>query len=1280
MRSSPRFNELTKLTARAFALASVLLLSVVAVMAQATTGTLRGTITDSNGGVVSGATVTVKNAATGSSTTATTNTEGTFDATFLQPGEYSVTVEAPNFKRAVSNGVVVKIGVVNPVAIVLEAGNVAETVTVTANTEEIVRDQAQVSTTIEARKIQELPSNGAGAGIDTLALLAPGVIANRAGGTNTNGTGLSVNGNRGRSNNFQIDGSDNNDLSVAGPALFVDFQDAVQEFQVITNNFSAQYGRNQGAIINIVTPHGTNSYHGTAFLFHQDNRNLNSLNNQEKASGQLKPNRSLYNVYGGTFGGKFPLPRFGEGGPSLMSGKDRFFFWGGYQGIRNPSVSTGSSTSLSVFGTDLARLGATFPGNNLISTFVTYSPFAIPGAIPNTFVTGTGVPSALFLGTLPAGCSTRAIPVGGTAPAACAGVPYTAFVNPSTGAPFIVGGPFDALNFGTATAPVLFQGAQYQRNQPTAFTENYYSARFDLKVSNKDDVTLRYLKQSSASQNALAAPQSGFNGDIPAGSKNMGASWIRQINNTMVNDFHVSYNKINVEFGGGCTTGTPGCIPGPAEIGVALTNIVLSVPLGVTKANNLPTIGPATNLPQGRIGKVYQYADNLSWAHGRHSFLFGAEYKHLTELAPFLPNYNGAYTFNTLQRILNNAPSAVAITGGDPLLLFPENDQSYFVQDDFKFRSNLTLNLGVRYEYTGQPINVLHDQTVARESGPNGFYVKSLPLSTRTVPVTPVDKNNFAPRVGFAWSPKMWKSLLGEDATVIRGGFSIAYDAAYYNILLNVQNAAPFSAALNIAPGSLPAVGSPAPLPNNPTGDVVRASATASGVLPLGQLDPTYLSQTKVATDFRSPYSEQWSLGVQHQFGRRHVAEIRYVGTHGVGLFQNINANFFIGPILNGVGTAASGVPAVTRNGLTRVLPGFPSLLPPGTVEQVCTNLAATPFIDESACNRRQFRTAGVTNRANTSQSIYHSMQARYNGRWMHDSLNVGLSYTFSKTIDDASEIFAFTGGDILSPSAQNPFCVNRCERGRSGLDRPHAFAANFIYDVPWMKEQRGVLGHIAGGWQLNGTWIATSGGVFTPGQGGNGTIGLGNAYLTAGDRPFLANPNADRRQVGITAMDLRWLSGSAPLPPSPGGSTAIQPTDLILYSLTQFNATGAIVPVTLNDVKYVFNGPGAANLFGTPFGSVGRGIERGPMFNQLNMGLFKNIKVWESLSLQLRGEAFNVLNHPQPGIGSAVTSGTTHLPNINVNNAGISGAAFGETANQTYARRVVQVGLRVIF
>ena len=265
---------------RLSAIVLILILSAVTAMAQATTGSLRGTVTDSNGGAVAGAAVTVKNESTGTAGAFTTSTDGNFDVPALQPGSYSVTTEAKGFKRAVSTNVQIKIGIVNPLVVVLEPGDVSETVTIPAGTDTIVqRDQAQISTTIESRRIADLPSNGAGGGIDTLALLAPGVIANRAGGTNTNGTGLSVNGNRGRANNFQIDGADNNDLSVAGPALFVDFQDSIQEYQVITNNFSAQYGRNHGAVLNIVNKCGTKDYHVTGFWFQQDNKNLNSLNN-----------------------------------------------------------------------------------------------------------------------------------------------------------------------------------------------------------------------------------------------------------------------------------------------------------------------------------------------------------------------------------------------------------------------------------------------------------------------------------------------------------------------------------------------------------------------------------------------------------------------------------------------------------------------------------------------------------------------------------------------------------------------------------------------------------------------------------------------------------------------------------------------------------------------------------------------------------------------------------------------------------------------------------------
>jgi hypothetical protein len=1048
----------------------------------------------------------------------------------------------------------------------------------------------------------------------------------------------------------------------------VDFQDQVQEYQVITNNFSAQYGRNQGAVINIVTKGGTNTFHGTMFDFHQDARNLNSLNNIQKRSGQLKPDRSLLNVFGGTIGGPIWLPRFGEGGKTWINGKDRLFFFFGLQDVRNPATSVGSTTSLAILPSEFPRLLATFPSSASIKAYVTNSPFAVTlrgPAVPNTFVSGT--PVQALINTNPASGCPKAIAVGATPPAGCTG--YANLGN------FLIGGPFDVINLGTATAPQLFQAAQYQRTVPTPYTENYYNLRFDAKATSRDNITVRFLRQVGNSINQLSCCSSGWNGDVPATSKHFGGEWTHTFNSKFVLTARPNHQLISVDFGGGCTNGVPGCIPGSADIGTALANVAFSGSLGLTKSNALGSYGPATNLPQGRTGTVDQIPVDMSYALGRHSFIFGFEYKHLTEVVPFLPNFNGAYGFNSAARFVNNAPSSIALTLGDPTLAFKENDEYAYFQDDFKIKSNLTLNLGVRYEYTGQPINLLHDVTLARESNPStAFFNPALPLSIRTVPEIPADKNNFAPRLGFAYSPHFWKHFFGEDATVIRGGFSIAYDAAFYNILLNVQNAAPFSAALTIPSTSLTSTTtSPLPLPASPTGDVVRAAAASSGVLPKGKLNPIFLSQTTVAPDFRAPYSEQWSLGIQHQFGRRHVAEIRYVGTHGIGLFQNINGNFFVGPLVNGFNVTRNASGSLVRCSASPSTPclnarSFAGLLPAGTQAQVCVDDPTTLDL-ENACNDRQFRQGGLTIRANTSQSIYHAMQTRYNGRFLKNSMQLGLSYTWSKTIDDASDIFART--DVTNPNAQNPFCINRCERSLSALDRPHAFSANFIYDVPLMREQRGLVGHLLGGWQLNGTYFLTSGATFTPGQSSSFNSSTGNSYLTAGDRPFLTNPSADRRQVGINTFDAFLLGRISAAQLTSFGTTAF-------LSLTQLNSTGNAVVVTPSQVKYVLNGPGAAQVFGTPFGSSPRNAERGPKFNQLNMSLFKNIKVYERLTLQLRGEAFNVLNHSTPGVGNVVGGG--YLPDILVTDAGVQSSAFGENGDITFAHRVVQVGIRIVF
>ena len=1205
--------------------------------AQETTGALRGTVTDVNGAVVSGANVTITNEATGASQTKQTTGDGIFEFSKLAPGSYTVTIEATGFKRALNKEVSVKLGIVNPLDVKLEPGAVSETVTVTAGTEEIVqRDQSQISHTVETRKIADLPSNAAGSGLDTLALLAPGVIPNNSGGVNTNGSGLSVNGNRARSNNFQIDGSDNNDLSVAGPALFVDAQDSLQEYQIITNNFSAQYGRNQGAIVNLVTKSGSNDFHGTLFEYHRDRKVLDTLDNFERAGGQTEPLPSLFNVFGGQVGGPMYLPKFGEGGKSYWKGTNKAFFHFDYQGIRNPASATLRSTSLAFVPSEFSRLLATFPGNGVFQTISQFSVFAIPGTTPRSDLTGA---HTVFINpTLPA-----ASRISNTQ-------------RPGDQGPFQIGGPFDVINLGGT----LFQAANPERIVSEPFNENYWDFRFDIKPNNKDSITIRNLHQTQLFINTLASTN-GFSGDLPATSKNFGGNWTHSLSPSLINEARATYQRIGVEFGGGCDAQTPGCVPAPLQIGSALANIGFAGITGFTKTSSaLQTIGPATNLPQGRVGKVYQFADNLTWARGKHSIIVGGEYKHLNEVVPFLPNFNGAYAYSgstAFTRIINNAPSGISLTAGDPTLAFTEDDQYYFFQDDFKIRPNFTLNLGVRYEYTGQPINKLHDVTVARESGSSPFYDPKLPLSIKTVPQIPADKNNFAPRFGFAWSPHFEKgflhSLLGTDATVFRGGYSIAYDASFYNILLNVQNGAPFSAALALSNANAlsSTTTSPLPLPGSPFGDIIRSNATTSGVLPLGKLDPRYLSQTTVAPDFHSPYSEQWSFGVQHQFGRNQVAEARYVGTRGLGLFQNINDNFFVGPMYNGF----------TLGGIS--FPSFKQFIPAGITPQVCTDNPATPFVNESTCNGRIKPQAGITMRANTANSWYNGMQLRYNGRLMKDSLSVGASYTWSKTLDDASEIFAF---DIASANAQNPFSINRAERALSQIDRRSALSANFIWDMPWMKEQKGVVGHLLGGWQVNGVYLLVSGEPYTPGQFFNGSVyGLGNTYLTSGDRPFLGNPAADPRLVAISQTDAALIFG-APL---------ANPTGF--YSMNEINLNGNFVPVTASQVHYIVNLPGSAKIFNTPFGDSPRNSLFGPRLNQLNLGLFKHINIGERWKLELRAEAYNFLNHPNPGYG---VNGAGYLPDFFVEDAGIPLSSFAQNSDIEKSRRVLQFGLRLSF
>jgi hypothetical protein len=595
---------------------------------------------------------------------------------------------------------------------------------------------------------------------------------------------------------------------------------------------------------------------------------------------------------------------------------------------------------------------------------------------------------------------------------------------------------------------------------------------------------------------------------------------------------------------------------------------------------------------------------------------------------------------------------------GPATLNYDELDQFYYFQDDWRIRPNLIFNLGVRYENSGQPINLLNDITVARESVPaEAFWRQNLPLEARINPRIPTDNNNWAPRLGVVYTPSVtsgWLGwLIGENRTTIRGGYGIAYDATFYNLMLNISTAAPTVFLTSAVLGVPNAV---------PTGDKVRAAAVTSGLIRFNTFDPRFLNRTTIAADMRSPYSEQWSFGVQRELGNS-VLEIRYVGTHGVGLFQSINQNPFIANIVNGF--SRSYIDPATNTTRTLAFPGFPGVLPAGVRPLVCTNDPAT-LDNEAACNGRIFPTGIARERINGAQSLYHGLQTSYNGRYRRD-LNFGISYTWSKAVDNSSEVFSFAGGNSVAVS-QNPLNLTSDERGPSGFDVRHALGTSLIYHLPFMREQRGILGRIVGGWQLNMIARVQSGRRFTPTH----PLTTRNPYEDVGFmagffgsqsqlRPFNGNPSAPLNSVAITDVDACIFYARCG---ATGGVPILRTSPTGYFLMSDLN-NNIFTPTTPNDVRLILNGPGAAVKFGTPFGNVGRNTFLGDRLEVVDLGIFKNFKITERVGLQYRLELFNALNHPFFDIPASINIDNRNYYNFDEVNGG---------------RRVISMSLRVTF
>jgi len=747
-----------------------------------TTGSISGTVADSTGAVIAGATITATAKATNITLNATSGGDGSFSFKDVPIGTYTVVISDSGFAGLTLNNIEVVSSREQALGVQkLSPGGTEAVVEVSSAQNILETSQAQVSTTFDAEQVTNLPTAG---GFDELALLIPGVVDTHMDNfSNSNGANFSVNGERGRANNFEIDGQANNDTTITGPQVFFGNDEAIAEIQVITNSFSAQYGRNAGSVVNYITKSGTNTIHGAAIYKYSGDFTSSLAQGVSKGEqfGFCGPGqtpaadgcapavvpRYVDNFYGGTLGG-----------PIL---KGKLFAFGSTYWDQETEFGALVTSNGELFPTTagLAQLVAAYPSNPAVAILQQLNPYAITVGNPRQIGAVTYEP----------------IPGAGA-------VPF----------------------------------AQFGRQVPFLSTDQEDLGRIDWQATPKDRVYLRYFYQSNPTAPDNATANGGYV-NVTDVTHSVGADETHTFGPHWVDQLRYSFQQSTIAFEGG---GFPNCTI--TSFSSCPTNLnSLTLPDGST----LSSLGLPNVFPDGRIVKVGQVQNNANWTVGRHAITFGGEF--LYENAPnvFLPNVQGTFTYDTLTDFIGggcpNGACSVSVTKGNPTIPFKEDDFGFYFQDDWQVRPGLTLNLGLRWEFFGQPINYFHNQSVAAQTGANPFWSTSLPLSETTVPSIANYYKNFEPRIGFAYNPEFNKKL------VIRGAYAINMDPEYQNIGLNVAGSAPSvaSGALTCNPGTVNCI---------PTGGAtfLTVQQQLAPQLPTGG-NPALDSVTTAPTNFRNP-------------------------------------------------------------------------------------------------------------------------------------------------------------------------------------------------------------------------------------------------------------------------------------------------------------------------------------------------------------------------------------------------------------------------------------------
>lgn len=1341
----------------------------------ATTGALTGTVSDPSGAVISGATVTATNVATGQARTVTTDTSGVYKISLLPPGNYSVKFAASGFKTIEVPSVTVNVTETQLVNHALEVGAQTQQITVASTIETPIQtENATVGGLVSGETVTDLPLSTRN--FTQVIDLSPGVVANVATATAVgNGTqDINVNGSGSDQNTYMMDGVIVTNYGSGGAAqsgsyagIPIPNPDSIQEFKVQTSQYDAAYGQNPGANVNVVTKSGTNNFHGDVWEFNRNNFfNANDFFYKRSEKSELLPNSPpivKQNQFGGTFGG-----------PII---KDKFFFFGSYQGTRqlNGIGSNGFATAITAVGLlPFNEPGVPFASarsdGNAGSIHQDFNP-ANAMCNYNTYREYLGCAFAGEVNVLSAPPINAPVGTGQAVASNGSNISNT-FVNllrQTEKIPQVRGGVnngyylpslrYDANGLPVCTDPSIANHPSCSTpttiSQPTIANENQYMLNSDYVLSSKNTITEKFFFSADPQTQSFSCIVTGCDPGAPEDAKYASTSAVLKLTSVVtpnfVNEAWGSFQRLYLNVTDGNTIqACAGDGTTPLDI-VPAVNDGAPCPLSGAAAGNredslVPVIGDL-GLPGSQWGTwsaggnffsatrsiqtSFLLGDQISWNHGKHSIRAGVNTQRI-EWNWAQPNRERGWLMAGNIADLLTASSGPAIDGtpqepinwliNDTNRLLPNgspnphhwriSEYSTFVQDDVKVNRKLTVNLGLRWEYDGWPSDAhgVFTNFAASAAGlvdtgsfflnnPGGtlagYIVQSnfnqalygnlsgqfgstgiLVNSNKTLlHGSPLD--NFSPRIGLAWQPF-------SDRLVIRAGYGMFFDRVYGNLVGDniLGNEPPYATGVGAEPGQtlqnpfctiLAAINScPQFLGFIPRTLVVAQSAPGLGATTITDAfgsNATGLINSGDDPRMRTPKIQQYNLDLQYEFAKGWIADIGYVGTHGIHLYdwnRDPNLAYLI-----------AGAPDPPTDRVDQLLERVASSFPmndsantnPNTqvLANTSTNyLGRVAYLGVNPGNLQQVETDG--------NHLYNALQLQLRHAFAH-GLTLQTSYTWSKLITDinASEAGAgiATPGNVLSGSASSNDPLNhRQQYGLAAFNRPQRLVITYSYQLPYKSE--GWKEKAFGGWGISGVTTIQNGLPFTVSDGSStaATLLYGTSIPATGPyaRAELADP-VDCNQFGVCksgvplqtsgSLTSRVISGLEGLP---GGGFINQAA---FTSLPQFGGIPSGKPG-----PYTGNCAGANPQFvecGTGFGNSGVGIMS--CCTQLNFdaAIIKDTTVGglrENASLQFRAEFFNLWNHAQfnqPGNGFGTTT-------------------FGEITSSAVPGRILQFGLKYIF